>query len=60
MDIEIEKEKNLKLMIVKKKTHQNIKASFPLNIYPPYYLTFKTKDMYDELQNMYKVFTKHT
>lgn len=48
MDIEIEKEKNLKLMIVKK-THQNIKASFPLNIYPPYYLTFKTKDMYDEL-----------
>lgn len=59
MDIEIEKEKKPKANDCKK-THQNIKASFPLNIYPPYYLTFKTKDMYDELQNMYKVFTKHT
>lgn len=49
MDIEIEKEKKTKANDCKKNTHQNIKASFPLNIYPPYYLTFKTKDMYDEL-----------
>lgn len=53
MDIEIEKEKKPKANDCKKKKHQNIKASFPLNIYPPYYLTFKTKDMYDELYGIY-------
>lgn len=39
MDIEIEKEKKPKANDCKK-THQKIKASFPLNIYPPPPLLF--------------------
>lgn len=50
MDIEIEKEKKPKANDCKKHIRKLRRLS-PLTFTPPppYYLTFKTKDMYDEL-----------